>query len=477
MHNLNHAGAVSASPLVSFALEAALPAWDGLLDRLPIGVYAVDRDGVLVRHNRRAAELWGGAPETVAGDIKYCGALKAYRADGTPLPPSEGPVARVLATAEPVRDQEIHFERPDGSRVAVLANADPLLDSQGALIGAVGCLQDISAQKLAEDRLRKSEQRSRAILQALPAAVYTTDAEGRITFYNKAAAELAGREPKLGLDRWCVTWRLFTPGGTPVPHDACPMAIALKEDRAVHGGEAIAERPDGTRVPVSPYPTPLHDDDGRMIGAVNMLVDISAHKQAEARQKALIDELNHRVKNTLATVQALATQTIRGDDAAKEVRDRFSARLFALSRAHDRLTCQGWQSADLRSIVEGVFAPYDDGRVSLEGDAVPLSPRTALTLAMVLHELATNAAKYGALSAPGGRLALSWQMADEAGSPRLHLAWEESGGPPVTRPERRGFGSRLVERSVVHQLNGAAELQFRPAGVLCRMDIPLSPRT
>src|SRR5919108_941503 len=113
----------------------------------------------------------------------------------------------------------------------------------------------------------------RELLDALPAAIYTTDAAGRITFYNQAAVELAGRRPELGRDQWCVSWRLFWPDGRPMAHDECPMAIALKEDRAIRGREIIAERLDGTRVPILPYPTPLHDASGTLVGAVNMLVD------------------------------------------------------------------------------------------------------------------------------------------------------------------------------------------------------------
>src|SRR5262249_15457016 len=144
---------------------------------------------------------------------------------------------------------------------------------------------------------------TRALLDALPAAVYTTDADGRLTFFNRAAAELWRCRPTLGSDRWCGSWRLYWPDGRPMPHDQCAMAVALKEDRAVRGAEAVAERPDGTRVPFIPHPVPLHDSDGRLVGAVNMLVEVTERHRAEVRQKALVDELNHRVKNMLATVQ------------------------------------------------------------------------------------------------------------------------------------------------------------------------------
>ena len=122
----------------------------------------------------------------------------------------------------------------------------------------------------------------RELLEALPAAIYTTDAAGRITYYNQAAVELAGRAPQLGSDQWCVSWRLFRPDGAPLPHDECPMAVALKEDRPVRGEDLLVERPDGTRVPVMPYPTPLHDVSGKLVGAVNMLVDLTDRQGGRA---------------------------------------------------------------------------------------------------------------------------------------------------------------------------------------------------
>ncbi len=174
----------------------------------------------------------------------------------------------------------------------------------------------------AQATLRERERRFRELLDALPAAVYTTDAAGRITYYNDAAAELWGHRPPLGSSEWCGSWKLFWPDGTPLPHDECPMAIALKEDRPVRGMEAIAERPDGTRVPFIPYPTPLHDETGKLVGAVNMLVDITERKRAEEQQALMVRELHHRVKNTLATVQAIMGSTARSSETDRGFQDR-----------------------------------------------------------------------------------------------------------------------------------------------------------
>src|SRR5882724_3680251 len=146
----------------------------------------------------------------------------------------------------------------------------------------------------------------RDLLEALPTAIYTTDANGRITFSNQAAVEFSGRTPEIGSDQWCVTWRLYWPDGRPMPHDECPMARALKEDRPIRGEEAIAERPDGTRVPFMPYPTPLHDASGRLVGAVNMLVDLTASKHVEVVRNRLNETLEQRVEErTLELTEAL----------------------------------------------------------------------------------------------------------------------------------------------------------------------------
>ena len=227
--------------------------------------------------------------------------------------------------------------KPDGTIVYLDVYASAVRDEAGRFLYGVRVIQDVTDAKRMEDRIRESERHMRDLLEGLPAAVYTTDANGRITFFNKACIEMAGRTPQLG-DEWCVTWRLHTADGAPLPHDQCPMAVALKEDRPVRGAEAIAERPDGTFVPFIPYPTPLHDADGKLIGAINMLVDITERKQAENRQKTLIDELNHRVKNTLATVQSLAMQTARHSESLQDFTKRYEKRLLGLARAHDLLT-------------------------------------------------------------------------------------------------------------------------------------------
>jgi two-component sensor histidine kinase len=198
--------------------------------------------------------------------------------------------------------------------------------------------------------------------------------------------------------------------------------------------------------------------------------------RAEAHRELLINELNHRVKNTLTTVQSIATRTLGQSGGGAEAVKALEARLVALSRTHNVLSEERWESADLREIVSRALDPYiasGRSRVHLWGPDVRLSPRAALTLALVLHELATNAAKYGALSKSEGRISVEWHIANNEQGPRVHLSWIETGGPAVQNPERKGFGSTLIERSVAYELQGTAELHFDPSGVICRIEIPL----
>jgi two-component sensor histidine kinase len=198
--------------------------------------------------------------------------------------------------------------------------------------------------------------------------------------------------------------------------------------------------------------------------------DVTDRVLGERQQKLLVDELNHRVKNTLATVQAIARQTARATPDPTAFRDAFESRLLALSKTHNLLTDGGWMSAALADVLRAELEPFGEGRFRLEGRAVALSSAEAVALGLVVHELATNAAKYGALSRPEGRLEVSW-LVDEA---RLALTWREFGGPPVVAPERRGFGSRLIERSLEGQLGGGAVLDFAPDGLICRIELPLT---
>ena len=326
-------------------------------------------------------------------------------------------------------------------------------------------------------RVRARDRRFRQLLDALPAAVYTTDAAGRITFYNEAAAALWGCRPELGKSEWCGSWRLFWPDGRPMPHDSCPMALALREDRAIRGAEAIAERPDGTRVPFIPYPTPLHDASGQLVGAVNMLVDITERKRAEQQQALLVRELHHRVKNTLATVQAIMGSTARASSTIEEFQQAFTGRILALARTHTTLAEDQSQSITLRDLLCNELDPYDDGtqnRIRLQGPEIKLPATIALPLGMAVHELTTNSIKYGALSVLGGSLSVTWVAMSGDDGHTLAIEWVEQDGPPVDPPRRRGFGSQLLERVLNSQIGARAMISCHPDGLRAHVEVPLT---
>lgn len=221
---------------------------------------------------------------------------------------------------------------------------------------------------------------------------------------------------------------------------------------------------------------PIRNDQGAIVGIFVQGHDATESVVAAERQKLMIDELNHRVKNTLATVQSIAMQTARSNTDPRTFAETFQSRILSLSHTHDLLTRSHWEGADLRSVLEHETDAHGASRMSLNGPHVSLEPAIALSLGMIFHELATNAAKYGALSIGEGRVFVDWSVVDQQ-APRLQVRWREVGGPPVQPAERRGFGSRLIERNVRHDLAGVADLRYAPTGFEADIDVPLNRET
>jgi two-component sensor histidine kinase len=241
-------------------------------------------------------------------------------------------------------------------------------------------------------------------------------------------------------------------------------------------GETVNYRKDGSAFTIEWLITPVLDGTGRVAHWVSAQRDVTERKRAEARQRLLLAELNHRVKNTLVAVQSVAAQTARQAETADGFRAAFQSRLMALARSHDMLTEGGWEGAALREVAQRTLAAYGGApaRFGLSGPPVRLAPAAVVTLNLAFHELATNAAKHGALSAPGGRVEVGWTLeaGDGGGDPALAISWEERGGPPVRPPESRGFGSRLIERGLPQEFGAEVSLRFAPAGVECRIRLP-----
>jgi PAS domain S-box-containing protein len=430
-----------------------------------VPLHIVSGDGAILRANQAELDMLGYSRD------EYCGRpITDFHAD-------EGAISEILAClsrGEKIERFPARLRAKDGSVRDVLITSSPRM-RDGRFLNTRCFTVDVTAEKAAEERAAESEERYRQLLQALPAAVYTTDAQGRITYYNRAAAEMSGREPELGADKWCVTWRLYKPDGTPLQHDECPMAITLKENRAVRGVEAVAERPDGTRIPFIPFPTPLHDSRGKLVGAVNMLIDISERKQAETSQIVLLKELNHRVKNNMQMLQALLVVAQREtvNTEARNVLADATRRIAAMAAAQkvlyeeDRPTSFLAQDF-LKSVCNVAKSTFSD-RTDIVVEQAPgsISNDMAMPLALILNELLTNAVKYSGKAQGSGpiRVGLSSDGAD-------YRLWVQDDGPgfEFTRAQRNSSGLGLVE-GLARQLGGSFSVE-RNGGARCSVSFP-----
>lgn len=343
-------------------------------------------------------------------------------------------------------------------------------------------LQMAQIRKAAEEALRKRTVELETVLSTIPTAVwFTHDTDAKWVFGNRYASDLlrisADANASLSAPiHERPTFRAFRQGKE-VAADALPIHRAARGEN-VPEEELEIRFDDGTAIKILIRATPLLDSTGKSQGAVCAAIDITERLRAEAQRTILINELNHRVKNTLATVQSLAMQTFRNSERSADARLLFEARLAALSRAHDMLTSESWEGASLTDTVNRALEPFrtDKQRIGVDGTDVRISPKQALALSMALHELATNAAKYGSLSNTAGRVRIAWSIASLDGTGELQLTWSEEGGPPVVPPNRRGFGSRLIERNLAHDLGGEASIVYRPDGVFSLIKSPLDPR-
>jgi PAS domain S-box-containing protein len=573
-----------------------------ILDLLPIGILVCDRSGVIVRHNRAAADLLGRKPKSGDTMEQLYGAYRSLDG-GNGL---HELVADALNGGTPSVNRVMLCERADASPVSIMLSVHALKDPLGSVIGAIVCLQDVRSLDQQQAIALESQRRSRKWLEALPVAVYATDAEGRITFYNEAAVDLWGCRPEIGKSLWCGSWRLYRPDGRPLPHDECPMAVALRERRAIKGEDAVAERPDGTRVRFRAYPTPLLDETGAMVGALNTLIDLTenAHaeeirqrlvsivessqdaivakdldgvitswnrgaeqlfgytaeeavgklitilipddhlneepeilnrirrgdkidhyetvrrrkdgslveislmvspikdaegrivgaskiarditerRRAEEQRHLLLREMNHRVKNLFALAGGVVTLSARSAETPADLAAAVRERLAALARAHD-LTLPDLATGELKAesvtslhdLISTIVSPFDDtkpgcGRVAIDGPEVAVGGNAVTSLALLLHEFATNAAKYGAFSVPGGHVEADWSIENDV----LLLKWQERGGPPIESPadDSAGFGTMLSRRVVGGQLGGRITHVWNPDGLTINLSLPLA---
>jgi PAS domain S-box-containing protein len=315
---------------------------------------------------------------------------------------------------------------------------------------------------LAEQSLRASEDHYRHAVELNPQVSWTALPDGQLNRVSKRWSDWTGT-PGTG-ESWAGG---LHPDDVQRTFDVWGRSVATGETYDI---EHRVKFLDGSYRWARSRAFPRRDEGGKIVLWYGSTEDIHDRKLAEERQRLLINELNHRVKNTLATVQAIAFQTLKGDISLDEARARFEARLLALSQAHNMLTEQNWEGAPLHRVVaEATEHLAGGGRMSIEGADLWLAPRAALALSLALHELSTNAAKYGALCSDKGRVSVNWTVEGD----RLRLVWKEQDGPVVEPPAGRGFGSRLIERGLAADLGGSAALNFEPDGVRCTIEASL----
>jgi two-component system CheB/CheR fusion protein len=372
-------------------------------------------------------------------------------------------VLRSLSTIErevQVRDEGATFLL----RIRPYRTVDNVID------GAVITFVDIS------DRKREEEQRSRlaAIVDSSNDAIIGHSFAGVITSWNPGAEKLFGYTAAEVVGK--------------------PLALLIPDDRVdevpqtlerVRRGDRVeqfeTERvgKDGELICVALAIAPIRGKDGEVIAASTIARDVTEVKRAETHRNLLVGELDHRVKNMLALVSSLASQTLRATHSSKDFVLSFQGRLKAMSHFQALLTQSNWRSVPLRDIVLGTLSPYQNSKnqnIVVGGDDVLLTPKATLALSMAVHELATNAAKFGSLSKRDGRVEATWVISEAAGiNPRIKFEWIESGGPPVVSPSHHGFGSRLIEQTVAYEIDGTVDRQFLGEGVRCTIEFPLKP--
>jgi PAS domain S-box-containing protein len=438
--------------------RAAIGAVDGIL-------WTNDASGRMVGDQPGWASLTGQTPDQYQG----FGWADAVHPDD--VEPTIQAWTEAVARGGPFTFEH-RVRRHDGAWRDFAVRAVAVLEADGSTREWIGVHTDITERKRAEERLREGEARFRAMADSAPAPVWMTSPAGGVTFANESFGEFTGVAPAnlLG-DAWISLIHPDDVAGVGAKRAAAREASGAP---LAYGFEARFLSADGGYRWVVANARPRIDAQGQFQGYIGMAMDMTETKTAEARQRLLINELNHRVKNTLASIQSIVRQTLRPDETPEPVRERLIGRLLAMSAAHDVLTRESWEGAALDDIVRQGLAPFvddqDPERLAVSGPSLRVGANTALSLALAVHELATNAAKYGALSTAGGRVDVAWEQTAEN---QVVLTWTEHGGPPVRAPERRGFGTRLLERGLAGDLGGRPELTFAVEGVRAVLPVRL----
>lgn len=439
-----------------------------MLENAPAMIWMSDTEGGCLHLNRRLREFWGVPDNGIDGASAFDWTRTIHPDDAPDLLARMGDA---LARRAPTQVRA-RYRNARGDYRVLVTDAEPRFGETGEFLGVIGVNTDVTEREEAERALRESEERFRLAVEAAPSGMVISDEEGTITLVNEQAERLFGyeRHELVG-----ASIELLVPAPSRAAHADMREGQGGERRKRIMGADRVvtARRKDGTEFPAEIGLSPILSATGRLWLAA--VVDISERRRADAQRDLLLAELNHRVKNTLAVVQGIAHQTFKGGGATPAARAAFEGRLHALALAHSMLTRTNWSHAPLTQVAGDALgtAAVARHRIAISGPTLLLAPKAALGVTMALHELLTNAIKYGALSNDQGTIELKWELVE--GSPaRFRLEWRERGGPPVTPPARRGFGSRLITRILADDLDGDVQLGFEPDGVSCTMTAPVA---
>ena len=354
----------------------------------------------------------------------------------------------------------------DGSYRWFLSRAMPIRDDDGTIVRWFGTNTDITKER--EAAAKNAELAT--IVSTSADAIISLSLAGEILSWNPGAEKLLGysAEEVVGLSE-----AILFPEGHESEMEA--KYARLIDGKSVHR-DSVRRHKDGSLVDVAVSAAPIRRHDGRIIGFSAVLQDITERKRADARMRLVTRELSHRTKNLLAVIMSMVRQTARLSNSVDTFQEEFVQRLHAMSASHDLLVAEDWAGASLKELIDAVLQPFGGncaGAVEAQGPDTFLNAHAVQNIAMALHELATNATKYGAMSVPSGRVAISWNVAEEGEhGRRLKFTWAESGGPPVKRPQRTGFGHIVVERVIRRALEADVSYRFEPKGVVWSISMP-----
>ncbi|APH71745.1 sensor histidine kinase [Aquibium oceanicum] len=441
-----------------FTLEGDTASYRSFMEAMEPGAAALDGSGRVLYLNATLRDLLDVDGEKEAGkpfvdllDPAARGTVETLLGE-----PSNGRRSGTIQI--PARGGDLHF----------LVSVVPL--KIGTINGYAVTFAEVTERVRAE-AAEQSERAARAVIASANEAVIVCDREGVITHANAAAAALSDRD--LVGREFAEAVPLSFPGATGLVQADDIVAMAIV-GTAVQGIEAIAPN----ALQVKDYlvsAAPLRVVGERVSGCVVTLVDLTHRKAAEKHQMLLMRELDHRVKNTLALVQSISSRTLMNEDTLEGFQKAFNGRLQALAATHTLLSENSWTDMTVHDIVVAELAPFvpgDSPRLSLHDLDEPISPRAAIALGLIVHELATNAVKYGALTGQSGVVEVTRVALPVDGRSSLEIEWRERGGPQVTPPQRQGFGRTLITRSMQYSKDGGAEISFEPEGIVCRISIP-----